>query len=499
MASFFISEVVLILLLLGPLRKIKRLAMIYQDFPNGNYQKAIALDKNSPAFFKDEISELETHAFKLAKELKNMDSEVELSKKQLIDKVTLLTSSQDYLQRLFEQSNLCIALLKPDLSISSNNRYLTELLEINASHKSFLELLCKDEEKQKVQTALLDFEAGKINEVQILTAVWARNNKTLKVFWSFSSTMDSQGESKVLAMGMPILTTDTAQLFTEQSSINKNLTQARLEFNSPDFINQNKEQTMQCLVRSIADKNIQLLFEPRFAVNHLVINDYQVRLKFNDLDCQLLSYNSVRTYFAEAIDIVCLDEHILKLTYEFIKQQQPAHHDLKVCLAIAAQTLISGRFISLVEKMNQIPELVIPAVHFEIDYSATWCSQVAFKNNLLKLHELGHEVTLRILNEKIEYWDELDSIAVDFLKISDNLLEKLKLSGDFQNRLLKLINAAHNNDRPVVIEGVNSEHDYLALKQAGADWVQGALIKEPQPALINSLDIVAIQALLKNL
>ncbi len=122
-------------------------------------------------------------------------------------------------------------------------------------------------------------------------------------------------------------------------------------------------------------------------------------------------------------------------------------------------------------------------LEFEISESAVMENMGSVKQPMEQLSQLGVRFTLDDFGTASTSFMQLQSLPIDQLKIDRQFVARLRGRSGVQEREQKLvaamINLAHNLDKRVIAEGVESEEQLQLLRQFGCDQAQGYFLGQP--------------------
>jgi len=198
--SLALALTLLITIVSKLMNKLIRITEALLLLPKQEFDSAIELVRNDDQLFEDELSILEKSTAHVAKELKELQSEVNQKNESLNDQVAALTRSRAFLTRLFDNSHVFIVTQDAAFRIQSTNRKFDELYD--ASPASFCDLI-QDEERLDdfyEQTAEL-FGANIVAFQQELTLL-DKSRKPVIVSWTHTLVEDERGTEIILSIGM---------------------------------------------------------------------------------------------------------------------------------------------------------------------------------------------------------------------------------------------------------------------------------------------------------
>ncbi|MEA1987676.1 MAG: hypothetical protein U9N57_00545, partial [Pseudomonadota bacterium] len=106
--ALFMSEILLIFLMLGPIKRLIYIAQALNLLPKHQYQQVKKFISRTPVFIKDELTQLEDSTRTVSNELETLHEEVQKTNADLTEKLNALSRSRSFLTRLLDNSNLYI-------------------------------------------------------------------------------------------------------------------------------------------------------------------------------------------------------------------------------------------------------------------------------------------------------------------------------------------------------------------------------------------------------
>lgn len=152
----------------------------------------------------------------------------------------------------------------------------------------------------------------------------------------------------------------------------------------------------------------------------------------------------------------------------------------RVGVNVSALQLADAGFIADVERALEASGLTPGLLELEITESAVMENRKLAAERMEALRRLGVEFALDDFGTGSSSLAYLKDLPVDRLKVDRSFLSELERG---QAPLLEsIIRMAHGLGLPVIVEGVETEAQWAALEELGADEVQGYLMGKPMPA-----------------
>ena len=200
--ALLVSELVLIMIMLNPLRRLFSVVEALNLLPKHKYREAKQKLSSPPGVLQDELSLLEKSTRFVTQELEALHIEVEDKNHSLQEQIAVITRSRAFLERLIDSSHLFIVTQKFDGTIlTCNARFENEFKRPTAN---FTDLFMSDESRKMFQDRV-DLLKGDHCEVIQLDAEFA-NDQGLPIYldWTCSIVDDEKGHNIILAIGIDL-------------------------------------------------------------------------------------------------------------------------------------------------------------------------------------------------------------------------------------------------------------------------------------------------------
>lgn len=201
--AWFLAEIMLIALTLGPIQRLVRIVKALEVLPNHEYDKANSLVEASTSFIKDELTQLEDSTVHLASKLQSLHAEVEVSKDNLESKIMMLTRSKSFLQRLFDNANLYILTQNFTFEQTSHNQFFSEDFLMD-DQQSFLSLFTSPYDKKNFKRGVLRLSNQTEESFQQEVLMDTKTGGSVTLVWTHTLVNDDNGNNQILSIGMDI-------------------------------------------------------------------------------------------------------------------------------------------------------------------------------------------------------------------------------------------------------------------------------------------------------
>lgn len=201
-SALVVSELVLLLLMLSPLRRLFSVVEALNLLPKHQYREARDTVRPHPGYFRDELSLLEKSIRFVTHELEKLHVEVEEKNQSLQEQVAIISRSRAFLERLIDSSHLFIVTQKLDGTILTTNTQFEKEFQRPVTH--FTDLFMSQKSKAAFLERINQLKDAEYKVIQF--DVEFANDQGLPIYidWTCSLLEDEKGRNIILAIGFDL-------------------------------------------------------------------------------------------------------------------------------------------------------------------------------------------------------------------------------------------------------------------------------------------------------
>ncbi|MBP6409427.1 MAG: EAL domain-containing protein, partial [Fusobacteriaceae bacterium] len=181
------------------------------------------------------------------------------------------------------------------------------------------------------------------------------------------------------------------------------------------------------------------------------------------------------------IPILEKNKFIIEVELKFIRKifdiykswQNTYSKNIPLSINVSAVQLSNDKFISEIEKIAKEFEIEKGVLTFEITESYVIDNIEEAAKTLNKLKELGFNISLDDFGTGYATLTHLKSLPIDVLKIDMTFIKSILTDKKSEIIVKHIIDMAHKMDLKTICEGVETEEQYIKLKELGSDIIQG--------------------------
>jgi EAL domain-containing protein (putative c-di-GMP-specific phosphodiesterase class I) len=233
------------------------------------------------------------------------------------------------------------------------------------------------------------------------------------------------------------------------------------------------------IISAIENDQIVLFRQPIFAVSDPVPAMYEVLVRFESEDGEIIGPSEFIPE-AEALDLIQqIDERVVELTFQRWKEYHDAGQDLRLTVNVSARSVgdYFGRFIvDYARALNVPPELII----VEITETATIRSGGHTAVFSQRLSDAGFQLAIDDFGSGTTSLKQLKSLEFGYVKLDGSLIRNLKSESADKEFVRAVAALAHGLGVQIVAEFVQDQETLDFLQECGVEYAQGYFLGKPE-------------------
>lgn len=200
--ALIISEILLIMLMLSPLRRLTAVVEALNLLPKHEYDKAQKKVQGRQIYLQDELTLLEKSTRFVTTELETLHIEVEEKNDSLKTQIAIISRSRAFLERLIDSSHLFIATQQIDGTIlTTNTRFETEF---NRPFSKFQQFFNSDQDRAEYDSKIALLRTRALDVIQFDAEFVNDQGHIVYSGWTCSLVEDEKGLQIILATGIDL-------------------------------------------------------------------------------------------------------------------------------------------------------------------------------------------------------------------------------------------------------------------------------------------------------
>ena len=197
-----ISEALLLIIILAPLKRLVNVAKALRLLPKNQYEKVNAIVKVKSSFVKDELTSLEESTLSLSSELETLNNDVLDKNNRLTEQIAILSRSRAFLEQLLDKSNLFIITLDRELNILTENKLFTSLSTNKINN--FKALLKQNDNYFQNLDELKAVFSENLNHLNQELEIHFDDSSQKFISWTHTLVENDYGNEIILTIGMDL-------------------------------------------------------------------------------------------------------------------------------------------------------------------------------------------------------------------------------------------------------------------------------------------------------
>ncbi len=200
--ALLVSELILILIMLNPLRRLFAVVDALKLLPKHEYRLARESLPRQPGLLQDELSLLEKSTRYVTRELEALHIEVEDKNQSLREQIAVITRSRAFLERLIDSSHLFIATQSMDGTILTCNARFEN--EFKRTIGRFGDLFVSEDSRKTFESRIERLKAKQCEVIQLDAEFANHQGNAIYVDWTCSIVEDEKGRNILLTIGIDL-------------------------------------------------------------------------------------------------------------------------------------------------------------------------------------------------------------------------------------------------------------------------------------------------------
>ena len=233
---------------------------------------------------------------------------------------------------------------------------------------------------------------------------------------------------------------------------------------------------------ALKNDSILVYYQPIYDIKAGKFSSLEALVRLKDQDGTIIGPDEFIEYSEKNGMILRLGETVFRKVCLFIQRSHIEKYGIEFIevnlSTVQCMQVELSRMLKNIMGEYQVPPY---RINFEITESAAMTSKRALDLNMKKLMEYGSSFSLDDYGSGYSNLSYVVSLPLRILKI-----DKLLTSGYFENEKVRIatvaaIEMAHKLEMKVVVEGVETEEQFLEFKKLDVEYIQGFYFSRPLP------------------
>lgn len=232
------------------------------------------------------------------------------------------------------------------------------------------------------------------------------------------------------------------------------------------------------LEHAIQNKNFSLMLQPQFKSETKELCGAEALIRWQKEDGTFVPPSEFIPVAEEKGFIKDLDRIVFEMACDVQKKLQQHNQIIDIAVNVSQQSLYDSNFIEKYLSVVKEKGIDISHIHLEITESTLFKNNRLFIKLLRKLHKSGFKILMDDFGTGYSSIMLLKSMPLDFLKLDKSFVDDYN---DPRGRCIIecIIKMAKDLGISLVAEGVETEEQYLYVKEQKCDIIQGYYFSQP--------------------
>lgn len=236
------------------------------------------------------------------------------------------------------------------------------------------------------------------------------------------------------------------------------------------------------LNKALGKSEFFLEYQPKFNLQTNAIVGVEALVRWNSVTFGRVLPVQFIPLLEESGLIVQVGEWALTTAIAQARVWLDSGYPIAIAVNFSARQFAQAGLVETIERV--LSEYDFPAALLEIEITESLIMENVISNEqkLLQLQALGVQISLDDFGTGYSSLSHLRRFPINILKIDKSFIDDLNANVSAVEIVNTIILLGHALDISVVVEGVETEEQYMQLKEAGCDCVQGFWVSHPLSA-----------------
>ncbi|MGH8678333.1 MAG: putative bifunctional diguanylate cyclase/phosphodiesterase [Burkholderiales bacterium] len=235
------------------------------------------------------------------------------------------------------------------------------------------------------------------------------------------------------------------------------------------------------LKRAIENNDLFMCYQPKVNVSSERIIGAEALLRWNHPEKGMIPPDRLVQVADSTGLISSLTQWVMNTALRECTEYRRRGLDIGVSINFSTNNLREREIVALVEQALQLWTVPVEHIVIELTETAVMDEQPMARDTVLKLKELGVELSMDDFGTGYSSLGRLRDLPLDELKIDMSFVRNMLKSPVHERIVQSMVSLAHGLNLRVVAEGVEDRDIFASLKAMGCDVIQGYLVGKPLP------------------
>ena len=237
------------------------------------------------------------------------------------------------------------------------------------------------------------------------------------------------------------------------------------------------------LEHAITNNGVEVHYQPIYSIAQGKFNSMEALVRIRDASGNLIMPGDFIEYAEKNGMIFKLGETVFRKVCEFIQRNHVEDYgidyiEVNLSVVQCMQEDLATRFSNIMGEYQIAPH----RINLEITETAAINSKRALEKNMQDLIAYGASFSLDDYGSGYSNLTYLVEMPVKIIKIDRELTIAYEKSAKARVAIEHTIEMAHTIGMYVLVEGIETEEQYIAFKKLGVEYIQGYYFSRPLPA-----------------
>ena len=255
----------------------------------------------------------------------------------------------------------------------------------------------------------------------------------------------------------------------------------RVIADSETLLSMRRERDVEQLIEdAIESDRVEVYYQPIFSTDKQKFTSAEALIRIRDGDGKIVSPGVFIPVAERNGKILDLGRIVLENVCRFIKEENPTGYgieyiEVNLSVAQCARESLAADCIDIIDKYS----IASDRINFEITESASLNSKDIFMKNLERLMDYGISFSLDDFGTGQSNLNYIVDMPVDIVKFDRDMINAFFANTKARYVMEAAIQMIRGLGLKIVAEGIETESQYLKMKEMGINYIQGYFFSKP--------------------
>lgn len=240
--------------------------------------------------------------------------------------------------------------------------------------------------------------------------------------------------------------------------------------------------------QALAENRIMVFYQPIMRVSDNHISHYECLVRMESPVGKIINPSQFVEVAESSDQVHQIRDRVMRRAARYMRRHRKKVSDISIAINLSGNTFSDESFIGSVEDIIESSGMDPRSLIFEVTETAAVENMDDARRTLNQIKQMGCRIALDDFGVGFTSFEYLKQLPVDYVKLDQSFVRQLTTSAADQTLVRSMIRMVQGLGKRTVAEGVEDYEQLEWLRQNHIDYVQGYLLGEPKPDMLEVSD-----------